>query len=458
MDRYGLADPSHEPEHTDWGSLRRPQPAWFPNAKLGIMIHWGAYSVPAWAEATGALGKVPDDEWFHHNPYAEWYLNTVRFPDSAVRRHHRETYGDAAYDDFLDSWRAESFDPADWLDLFARCGARYVIPTTKHHDGITLWNAPGTATRNTVARGPKQDLIRALEIETRKAGLRFGVYYSGGLDWSITDLPAHDLHSGLNIFMSVRTVRPQDAAYAAYAYLQVRDLVDRYRPDVLWNDIEWPDAGKHGGSLGLKELFEYYYAEVPDGLVNDRWGNTHADFRTSEYYAHAELEKGLGWENCRGIGLSFGYNSVEGDEHLLSPGALARHFVDVVSRGGNLLLNVGPDAAGRIPANQRRILESFATWMADARGAIHDSVPLEPAIGAPSDSPWVRWTRTGDRAWAFVGTAGRVPLLVDPTRVDVSSGAPFNGVSVEVENGIPVITVPAADESGPPAGVSFALR
>ena len=259
---------------TDWNRLARPVPQWYRDAKLGIFIHWGAYSVPAWAEPTGELGAVDEATWFRHNAYAEWYWNTIRFDDSPARRHHRETYGDAPYDDFLDAWQAEEFDPADWAGLFARAGARYVVPTTKHHDGIALWDAPGTGTRNTVRRGPRRDLVRDLETAVRDAGLRFGVYYSGGLDWSISELPVLDNGA------AVRRLRPVDAAYAAYAYARhLRDLVDRYHPDVLWNDIEWPDAGKHGYALGLLELLEHYYATVPDGVVNDRWATPTATTR-----------------------------------------------------------------------------------------------------------------------------------------------------------------------------------
>ena len=154
-----------------------------------------------------------------HNPYAEWYFNTIRIPGSPAAEHHQQVYGGAPYDDFLDAWTAEAFDPADWAQLFAAAGAEYVIPTTKHHDGIALWDAPGTGTRNTVHRGPRRDLIAEIATAVRAEGMRFGVYYSGGLDWSITNLPpitsAADLH----------TLRPTDAAYNAYAYLHVR------RPD-----------------------------------------------------------------------------------------------------------------------------------------------------------------------------------------------------------------------------------
>ena len=125
-----------------WDDLRRPTPAWLPAAKLGIFIHWGPYSVPAWAEPSGALGAVPESEWFKHNAYAEWYFNTIRIPDSPAAQHHHDVYHDAPYDDFLDQWTAAKFDPAAWARAFAEAGATYVVPTTKHHDGVALWDAP----------------------------------------------------------------------------------------------------------------------------------------------------------------------------------------------------------------------------------------------------------------------------------------------------------------------------
>src|SRR5829696_196733 len=209
-----------------WASLKRPLPQWFAQARFGIFIHWGPYSVPAWAEPTGALGAVPEDQWFLHNAYAEWYFNTTRIPGSPAAQHHQQVYGCAPYDDFLDAWTASDFDPTEWAQLFSRAGAEYVIPTTKHHDGVALWEAPGTGARNTVHRGPRRDLVAAIADAVRDQGLRFGVYYSGGLDWSITNLPPHTTSA------EVRSLRPVDAAYNTYAYLHVTDLVRRYAPDV----------------------------------------------------------------------------------------------------------------------------------------------------------------------------------------------------------------------------------
>ena len=158
---------------------RRPLPQWARDASLGVFVHWGPYSVPAWAEPTGALGAVPDDEWFAHNAYAEWYANTIRIEGSPAAEHHAHEYGGAPYDAFLDEWRAEAYDPGDWARLFRAIGADYVVPTTKHHDGVALWDAPGSGDLTTVARGPRRDLIGPLAEAVRAEGLRFGVYYSG---------------------------------------------------------------------------------------------------------------------------------------------------------------------------------------------------------------------------------------------------------------------------------------
>jgi alpha-L-fucosidase len=410
--------------HGLWQRLDRPVPDWFTAAKLGIFVHWGAYSVPAWAEPTGELGTVEDVTWFRHNPYAEWYANTIRLEGSPARQHHQEVYGDAPYDDFLDAWHAEAFDPDDLVGLFARAGARYLVPTTKHHDGIALWEAPGTGYRNTVHRGPGRDLVGAFAASARTAGLRFGVYYSGGLDWHVTDLPPHDT------FASVLRDRPRDPAYAAYAYLHVRDLIDRYRPDVLWNDIEWPDAGKHDRSLGLAELFGHFYARVPQGVVNDRWGDTHWDFRTSEYQAGLEHESDGAWENNRGIGLSFGYNRLEDDSTYLDGAGVIRHLLDKVSRGGNLLLNVGPDADGRLPGPQRQALEELAAWMSVNGHSVHDTEPLGLQTVRSMQQPWVRWTRTGSVAHAVIDARGLVSLDADPSVLDLDSARRPDGTPV----------------------------
>jgi alpha-L-fucosidase len=409
-------------DQTDvWTDLDRPLPAWLPRAKLGIFIHWGAYSVPAWAEPSGALGAVPDDYWFTHNAYAEWYANTIRIPGSPAAQHHRQTYGDAPYDDFLDAWTAARFDPRAWAGLFREAGAQYVIPTTKHHDGIALWDAPGTGTRNTVHRGPRRDLVGDLAEAVRAAGMRFGVYYSGGLDWSISSFGPHTNGA------EVHSLRPNDAAYNVYALLHVKDLIARYQPDVLWNDINWPDAGKRSGAWSLHELFAEFYAGNPEGVVNDRWGDTHWDYRTSEYDHGTAVETATDWEQCRGLGFSFGYNQVEGTDVVLSGHQLARLLGDVVSRGGRLLLNVGPTADGEIPAIQQESLRSLGRWMAVMGETVRSAERLDGVVAQPSDQPWVRWLKTPEALVALVDQTGSTTLTFDGQAADASAAGVVSG-------------------------------
>lgn len=434
--------------------FERATPDWFTDAKLGVFVHWGPYSVPAWAEPVGELGTIGEG-WYAHNPYAEWYANTIRIPGSPAAAHHREVYGDAPYDDFLDQWRPDAFDPEEFLALVASTGARYLVPTTKHHDGVTLWDAPGTAGRNTVARGPRRDLVGAFERAARAAGLRFGVYYSGGLDWHFSALPP--IVEDRDGFL-----RPLDAGYAEYAHHHVADLIDRYRPDVLWNDIEWPDAGKPSGPFSLERLFERFYAVAPDGVVNDRWGETHWDFRTSEYQQGGNVEGAGAWENCRGIGYSFAYNRLEDETHTLSGPEAVRTFVDIVSRGGNLLLDVGLTAEGAVPELQRRTLEHLAAWNAVNGEAVFGSRPLDPSIARASDALWVRWTRSsgGGASWAnaFIGGVGTVRLEGVAAAVDAAGARRADGtpVAVERDGQALVLTLPEPAIEGPTL-VRFAL-
>jgi alpha-L-fucosidase len=396
----------------NWDRFKRDVPQWFTDAKFGIFIHWGAYSVPAWAEPIGELGTIDDATWFAHNPYAEWYFNTIKVAGSPAAQHHKEVYGDAPYDDFLDQWKAEKFNPQLWAELFKYAGAQYVIPTTKHHDGIALWDAPGTGSRNTVSRGPKRNLIQEIAESVRKEDLHFGVYYSGGLDWSITDLPAHE--SG----WEVHNIRPNDAAYSMYAYEHVHDLIEKYKPEVIFNDIEWPDYSKREGSFSLPALFDYYYSQVPTGVVNDRWGVPHSDYQTSEYKLNLHHEQGV-WENNRGVGYSFGYNQLENDEHYFTLQTLSYHFLDIVSRGGNFLLNVGPTAAGEIPERQQRVLRELGKWMETNSVAIYGSEAIPELL--PSDHPWVRWSKKGNEIFAFIAGEGAIKFSAPGSLVNDST-------------------------------------
>ena len=428
--------------------FEREVPEWFLDAKLGFMVSWGAFSVPAWGEPIGELGTIDDwKEWFKHNPYAEWYYNTIRIEGSPAREFHKKNFNDCDYDDLLDMWKAEKFQPDEWAKLFAYAGAQYIVPLSKHHDGITLWDAPGTGTRNTVHRGPKRDLIGDIATAVRKAGIRFAVYYSGGLDWEVTKtLPAiSDNNQGVEGMQ-----RPVDAAYSMYAYKHVIDLIDRYKPDVLWNDIQWPDFSKREGEYSLAALFDYYYKEVPHGVVNDRWGkDTHFDYETSEYQFMADSENAPAWENCRGIGLSFGYNQVESEQHSLNTESALRHFLDIVSRGGNFLLNIGPTASGEIPEIQKKVLMGLGDWMAINSGAVYATRAIKEIPA--TDTPWVRWAKKGNSVFAYIDAVGNVEFSAPASLVNDKKATIFGGAAITAtRNGDKIsMTIPAPKVPGP---------
>lgn len=433
-----------------WNDFAREVPSWYTDAKLGIFVSWGPFSVPAYGEPVGELGTVDEKIWFKSNPYAEWYHNTMLIEGSGAQLHHREKYGDAPYDDFLDNWKVPDFDPDAWCKLFHYAGARYIVPLSKHHDGVTLWDAPGTGTRNTVHRGPKLDIMQAIADAARRNDIRFAVYYSGGLDWGLGNQPP------IQTFEEVTDLRPNDASYSMYAYKHVLDLINRYEPEILWNDIEWPDSSKLNDAsvdFTLAKLFKFYYEKVPHGLVNDRWGDTHHDFRTSEYQALRDAEETSVWENCRGIGMSFGYNQFETEDHSFSVESALAYFVDIVSRGGNLLLNVGPTASGAIPEIQRKVLQGMGDWMALNSDSIYGTTKVAEleAQGDRDDSSWVRFTGKDGRIFAHVEASGEVEIRLSAGMVREEAKLLADGSSVAVRrNGESVfMTLGAAKVPGP---------
>ena len=397
-----------------------PVPSWFSDAKLGIFVHWGPYSVPAWAR-TGVsmpeLAKAGWDEAFASNPYAEWYWNTLAFPESATRAHHEATYGpDFPYERFAELFRAATRDwsPDPWAKLFARAGARYVVLTTKHHDGFLLWPSAHKSPHRSDWQS-ERDLVGDLTHSVRAAGMRMGLYYSGGIDWPFEGRPVRDI-AGL-----MKAI-PQSPEYARYADAHWRELIERYEPSILWNDIGYPKAAEP------LRLMADYYARVPDGVVNNRFTTfgydaleRHHDFTTPEYAVLADAVPSV-WEACRGVGNSFGWNRAETVADLLSVEQLVHLFVDVVAKNGNLLLNVGPTGDGSIPWLQAERLLGLGGWL-DVNGeAIFGTRPWIRASASTSDGQEVRFTRKADAVYAIVlGTPPRERVCIP--RLTVSSEA-----------------------------------
>ncbi len=412
---------------------RHPLPAWFQDAKLGIFIHWGLYSVPAWASPVGEPGSVPWPVWFKNNAYAEWYANTLKFRDSPTWAHHRATYGENFdYYQFIPLFNQglQHWQPDAWANLLAESGARYVVLTTKHHDGFTLWpsqvrNPHFPTSQPTVARDLVGDLTRAV----RKRGLTMGLYYSGGLDWSFNPKPIAHLNE---LYPSM----PTDSAYGAYVDAHYRELIDRYQPDILWNDIGYPAKGD------LPAMLASYYNARPNGVVNDRWakwGVYNGEYDTPEYTV-LKTTSARKWETCRGLGYSFGYNQREDVSHVLSGKALVHLLVDVVSKNGNLLLNIGPKADGTIPAIQADRLQQLGKWLAVNGEAIYGTRPYTRPEATTPDSISVRFTQKTDTLYAT--------LLKRPTRRQVI----IPGLTLPARSRVALLGVPGHQKWANQAG------
>lgn len=335
---------------SNWESINsRPVPAWFENAKFGIFIHWGVYSVPAWAPANADIGV--------YAKYAEWYWKRINDDSKAgklFRDYHNKMYGkDFLYQDFAPDFKAEHFDPVQWAEIFKKAGAKYIVLTSKHHEGFTLWPSKQSWNWNSVDIGPHRDLCGDLSTAVKNAGLHMGFYYSL-YEWYN---PLY--HNNLEKYVDDHMIP------------QMKDLVTRYKPDILWTDGEWDHPSKEWKST---EFLAWLYNESPvkeQICVNDRWGKETrgkmGGYFTTEYNMVHE-NKGVGetdrpWEECRGIGTSFGYNCIEDLSNYMSSDALIDLLIEKVASGGNLLLDIGPTANGRIPVIQQQRLLDIGNWL-----------------------------------------------------------------------------------------------
>lgn len=343
----------------DWSSLnKRGIPTWFNEAKFGIFIHWGVYAVPSYA----VVGPGGYSEWYW------WQLNGANDEThQKVQAFHEKNYGkDFQYQQFEQQFTAALYNPAQWADVFRRSGAKYVVLTSKHHEGYCLWDNQQANTSwgrswNAVTGTPKRDLLGDLTTEVRKAGLKMGYYYS--------------LYEWFNPLWKTDKARYVNEVMIP----QFKDLVTRYKPSVIFSDGEWEmtDTAWHS-----TELLAWLYNESPvkdEIAVDDRWGsntrgkNNGATYLTSEY--GSGMQPGVVWEESQGIGHSYGYNRMENVDDYKKSADLVLLLVDIVSRGGNLLLDIGPTADGRIPVIMQQRLIDIGAWLETNGEAIYNTKP-----------------------------------------------------------------------------------
>ena len=381
-----------------WESIDQHRaPEWFEDAKLGIMINWGLYSVPSWDQ------KKP--KAMYPDAYGCWMYDQKSHLD-----YHARAWGpDFQYDDFFPLFTAENYDPQAIVALLHDVGARYIVPFCKHHDGVAWWDSAWTK-RNFVQMGPRRDLLTPLIEAARKTNMKVCLYFCYeeyanvvlsqdneiyARLWHLRDSPELQPLSDVNRRRVAGNI-PVRNYYDQYMLPLVKEMIDRFDPDGLWMDGEWCTPTE---TLRSRDLAAYFYNKTrKEVYINDRYGlgtrDHHGDVFGSEFHSTKSLDHA--WEECRGISNSFSYNHEDTDETMLSRQQLVEMFVNTISQNGNLNLIIGPDRTGRIPDLQLDRLKALGQWINANAEAVYGT-----RILAPYAEGSVCYTRSKDGRFAY---------------------------------------------------------
>jgi alpha-L-fucosidase len=347
---------------SDWDSLdSRPLPSWYDEAKFGIFLHWGVYSVPSF-----------QNEWFWEGLEAQQqsYVNFMQ-----------KNYANFKYQDFAPQFKAELFNPKEWADIFQAAGAKYVVLTSKHHEGFCNWNTKYSFNWNSVDVGANRDLVKDLaEAVRNNTDLHFGLYFSL-YEWFNPLFNSDMLHLWLEQTYVINIMMPQ-----------LKELVNLYEPDIVWSD---GDVGPWF-YFNSTEFLAWLYNDSPvkdKVVVNDRWGAItrcqHGGFFTCRDRYLPKTLPPYKWENCFSVDRgSFGFRRDAVLADLYTTKYIVGLLVQVVSLGGNLLLNVGPTADGRImPIFEERLRET-GKWLAINGEAIYSTKPWRNQTDYAAPNVW----------------------------------------------------------------------
>jgi len=361
--------------------LEHESSMWFDDAKFGVFVHWGVYAVPAFSP----VGVQ----------YAEWYWWDQHFPQNASSPtwvHHRETYGeDVVYDDFIQNFTASKFRGEDLVDLFHNSGAKYFVQVTKHHDGIAIFDTKNTSDRNTVKLGPKRDLLsEIMSASSKYPSMRRGTYFSlpewynpdyaeFGMGDSVAEVLGHEA-DGTPIMELIAW--PGGLAHNAYnasapleAYTgfvksptnylvdvqgpQMRMLMEDYGTEILWCDI----GGANWTSQLAGTWFNNAYEQGRSVVLNDRCGVISYDYSTPEYTTYPNVIEDK-WESNAGLDpFSYGYNAQTPPDRYANTSKTIVSLVDIVSKNGNFLVDVGPREDGTVVQEEVDTLTGVGNWL-----------------------------------------------------------------------------------------------
>jgi alpha-L-fucosidase len=400
----------------DWESLKNqnPAPEWFRDAKFGIYFHWGVYSVPAFG--------------------SEWYPRNMHNKGGSSReyKHHVETYGEPTklgYPDFVPMFKAEKFDADDWAELFQKAGARFAGPVAEHHDGYSMWHSDLTPW-NVMDTGPKRDITGELARAIRKRGMRFVTSFhharnslhqierrgqrvwTGHYEFVKRDFPSL-LEDPKNAIMYGHMPREK---FLEMWKGKLIEVIDKYQPDLMWFDSwlnEIPDSTKmeylayyfnKANEWGKEVVVTFKQEDLPREVALDDYEKGRADRLTDFVWLTDDTISRGSWCYTQDLGIK-------------STAEVLRTFIDIVSKNGQLLLNISPRADGTIPDNQKQVLLDMGEWLSKYGQAIYGTRPFVEYGEGPTrmdkgggfakmrgryGAEDIRYTRKGETVYAIV--------------------------------------------------------
>ena len=444
-------------------------PEWFEDIKFGMFIDWGLWSVGGWA--------VKKEK---HAMYPDWYEYFI-YHDSIFKKYHDKNWGaDFERDDLIPFFQAKNYQPDRLTDIALDAGMKYIIPFCKHHSGFCLW--PSSFTHRDAGDMLGKDLIKPLVDNCRAKGLKFGFYFSTD-EW---EYPVFDVHGDLRTRKWAGEYEPYTPKLETlasgkiavkdftkhYIIPQAVEFIDVYDPDILWYDGEWSTPVE---LLGAYEIAAYFYNRAEgkkEVAVNDRYGletgkylrSYRGDVFTSEYgTTNGNYVVGAQhvWEENRGISQSFGFNWQDTDENVISSKDFVDMFVDIVSKGGNLLLIVSPDAQGALPEIQEKRLKDIGKWL-----KVNGEGIYETRAYATNSEGNVRYTRSKDNRTVYA-----ISLEWPGSQLKLNSVKPADQSKIYMlgyekplkwsyQNGVTTITLPAKLQkaSGRPCDYAYTFR
>lgn len=388
-------------------------PEWFKDAKFGIFIHWGVYAVPAFGN--------------------EWYPRAMYTAGSDINKHHVATYGpltEFGYKDFIPMFKAEKFSADQWLSLFEEAGAKYVVPVAEHHDGFSLYNSARNKW-NSVDMGPGRDIIMEIKTASEKYGIHFGLsshraenawFFNGGME-TPSDVQDPQYASLYGERLPEPGGQEEDSPEGSgfnekskKEWLEhTYELVDFYQPELFWFD--WT-VGKHRFKETFYHFMAYYYNSAVDWdkgvVVNTKFGYGDNIQVFDIERGKSDKSRKFPWQTDTSVGKkSWGY--IEGEEQK-SPNQIIDDLIDIVSKNGNMLLNIGPRPDGSITEGQQEVLRAIGRWLKVNGEAIYGTRPWDIAVegnkegtsGAFSDNEEteytvqdIRFTKKADAVYAI---------------------------------------------------------